>query len=320
MTPDRLLVLVLAAVLSLASSTAVAAQPAEQIEIGGTVTFTTAAPVYLLPDRQRVPLRTLPVGTTAVVERVQDEWIRITFNDVQFGRRTGWVETKFVRATAAPKVSPPPPPPRPGPKPGAAKPQPTRPTASRVRRLSPSGRLFGAVAFDRMTAAESFKAITDSDGLPSFGFGAQGVNLWRRLFLETSVEYSRTDGERVFVFGDEVFKLGIPIKLRLLPIDVVGGWRFPGGRVTPMIGGGVTFVRYEETSEFSDPAENVKEWHTGFTVMGGVEIRLAPQMHLRTEVRYRAYHGALGSGGVSGEFDESTLGGVGAVVKVVFGR
>ena len=66
------------------------------------------APVFLLPDETRTPLRTLPRGTSATVERVQGEWVQITFNDPQLGRRTGWIQRKYVTLSAA--ASPPSPP------------------------------------------------------------------------------------------------------------------------------------------------------------------------------------------------------------------
>ena len=319
MTVHRSATLAAATLLALLSHNAVAAAQ-QRIDVGATVTLTTASPVYLLPDRGRVPLRTLALGTIGVVDRVQPEWVRITFDDPQFGRRTGWVESKFVRVTSPQTMPPPAPPPGPRVAPGTKPGQPARPTAVRGRRVAPTGRLLGTVAFDRMTATESFKAITGSDALPSVGVGAQGINVWRQLFVEGAVEYAWANGERAFVFDGEVFPLGIPVKLRLVPIDLVAGWRFAVGRVAPLVGGGLTVLRYEETSEFSDPAEDVKKWHPGFTALAGVEIQLSPQVHLRPEIRYRAYNGALGSGGVSSPLNESVLGGVGAAIKIVLGR
>ena len=85
-----------------------------------------AAPVYLLPDATRVPLRTLQPGTTATVERVQGDWVQIVFNDPQLGRRTGWIQSKFVTLIAAPP-----------PEPGTVKPQPgVRPPTSQEARQS----------------------------------------------------------------------------------------------------------------------------------------------------------------------------------------
>lgn len=60
-------------------------------------TIVSAAPVYLRPDRQRVPLRTLETGTAVRVLEEAGDWLRIEFRDPQFGPRMGFVERKFVR-------------------------------------------------------------------------------------------------------------------------------------------------------------------------------------------------------------------------------
>lgn len=306
---------------TLSAIPALAQSGSTSFQTGATVVLTSAAPVFLQPDSTRVPLRTLPAGSSAAVERVQNGWVRITFSDPQYGPRTGWIEARFVkldptrpiRSPRAPVPSPDgvsktqPPPPRPAP-------------AARRGRPQPGLRVFGSVAVDRMAAAESFLAITGSETIPSYGGGVQGTNLWRGLFAEFALEYNRTDGERVFVFNREVFPLGIPLKIKTLPLDLVGGWRLPIGRVTPFGGGGATFMRYEEQSDFADAEENIREWHTGFVVLGGVEVRLIEQLHLRGDIRYRRLDDALGVGGVSQEFGETALGGVGGSIKVVFGR
>ena len=126
--------------------------------------------------------------------------------------------------------------------------------------------------------------------------------------------------ERVFVFDNEIFPLGIPLKIKQLPLDLTGGWRFPLGPVTPFAGGGVTFLRYDETSDFADDEERIREWNTGFVALAGVEVRVASNVHVRGDVRYRRLNDAIGVGGVSEEFGESTLGGTGISLKVVFGR
>lgn len=58
--------------------------------------ITAAAPVFLLPDAQRTPLRTLPAGTSVRILQETPEWVRIEFTD-QFGVRVGYVQRKFVR-------------------------------------------------------------------------------------------------------------------------------------------------------------------------------------------------------------------------------
>lgn len=60
-------------------------------------TILSAAPVYLRPDPQRVPLRTLETGTAVRVLEEAGDWLRIEFRDPQFGPRVGYVERKYVR-------------------------------------------------------------------------------------------------------------------------------------------------------------------------------------------------------------------------------
>lgn len=56
-----------------------------------------AAPVYLLPDTTRTPLRTLPAGTTVRVLEEKGDWIRVEFRDNQYGARVGFVQRKHVQ-------------------------------------------------------------------------------------------------------------------------------------------------------------------------------------------------------------------------------
>ena len=54
------------------------------------------APVFLRPDRNRTPLRTLAPGTAVTVVDEQGDWIRVQFNDPQYGSRVGYIEKKYV--------------------------------------------------------------------------------------------------------------------------------------------------------------------------------------------------------------------------------
>jgi hypothetical protein len=58
---------------------------------------TTAAPIYLLPDVTRIPLRTLEVRDYLRIRENQGEWLRVDFQDLQFGVRTGYIQARFVR-------------------------------------------------------------------------------------------------------------------------------------------------------------------------------------------------------------------------------
>ena len=55
------------------------------------------APVFLLPDRNRTPLRVLAPGTSLRIVEENKEWYRVQFSDPQFGPRIGWIERKFVQ-------------------------------------------------------------------------------------------------------------------------------------------------------------------------------------------------------------------------------
>jgi hypothetical protein len=64
----------------------------------GTAAFTiAAAPVYIRPEETRTPLRTLPQGTSVQVLEERGDWLRIEFQDPQWGRRVGYVLRKNVQ-------------------------------------------------------------------------------------------------------------------------------------------------------------------------------------------------------------------------------
>ena len=63
----------------------------------GTGMIVERAPVFLLPDATRKPLRMLEPGTTLRILQQTDEWVRVEFQDSQFGPRQGYVQRKYVR-------------------------------------------------------------------------------------------------------------------------------------------------------------------------------------------------------------------------------
>ena len=61
-----------------------------------------AAPVFVLPDATRTPLRTLAAGTSVRILEEKGDWVRVEFNDQQYGRRVGYVERRFVELRKEP--------------------------------------------------------------------------------------------------------------------------------------------------------------------------------------------------------------------------
>ena len=306
----------------LVSAPATAAQAPEQPRrMAASAVVVTEAPVFLLPDATRKPLRMLPANTSLTVTRTQGEWLEVLFNDPQFGRRTGWIQQKFVKVNPAQPTpaerEPSPPPTRPATEPPAAQPRP----AAAPRVIGVRG--FGTITYDKMTAADSFRAVTDEDTMSFFGGGVQVTNLWQGLFVEVAAERASRDGERVFVGpDDEVFKLGIPLEIKMTPLDVVAGWRSApvSTNVVAYGAGGVSFLKYEETSDFADPGENVDEDYRGLVLIGGVEYSASRWVHVRGEVRYRRFKDAIGAGGASLAFEEDDLGSFGLAIKIAVGR
>jgi hypothetical protein len=70
--------------------------------------------------------------------------------------------------------------------------------------------------------------------------------------------------------------------------------------------------QYRETSSLGSADENVDITDQGQAAFGGVEIRLPRLRYARLglEAQYRSVAGALGTGGVSQVFGDTSLGGV----------
>jgi opacity protein-like surface antigen len=60
-------------------------------------TILSAAPVYLRPDSNLQPLRTLEAGTRVKVLQENGDWIRIEFSDRVLGARIGYVLRKYIQ-------------------------------------------------------------------------------------------------------------------------------------------------------------------------------------------------------------------------------
>jgi hypothetical protein len=60
-------------------------------------TVTAIAPIFLTPDANRTPLRTAAINTTLRVLENNGEWLKVEFQDPQYGRRMGHVQSKNVR-------------------------------------------------------------------------------------------------------------------------------------------------------------------------------------------------------------------------------
>jgi hypothetical protein len=203
---------------------------------------------------------------------------------------------------------------------------------------APGGRavriaVFGYGGVLNLAATQSFDAILGESSGPVVGGGGQVAILkgpLRNVFFQVDASQFEETGERVFVSGGEVFKLGIPQTLTLRPLEFTAGYRYEvvrrgaDGRphaapFVPYAGGGVGIVQFEEHSDFAVTGEDVDERFTSYHVLGGLDVPVWGGLGVGVEAHYRWVPDGLGTGGVSREFNETNLGGATFRVKVGFG-
>jgi hypothetical protein len=175
-------------------------------------------------------------------------------------------------------------------------------------------------------ARDSFDAVGITEKPFLVGGGGEVTNLVRGLFVRGTVERWSATGERAFLPADGPrLGLGIPLTVKMTPIDISAGWRFARlGRgvdaVTPYVGGGAGVLRYEESDPFAEASEKVDEQFTTYHVLAGAELGILSWLGMKVEYRYRAVPDSLGTGGVSKEQGDTSLGGSTMGFAVVLGR
>ena len=199
------------------------------------------------------------------------------------------------------------------------RPRPAAPPQSRGIQIGGYA-MFGRINF---AATESFDAIVGTPLGPIYGGGARiGLPLGG-LFVDIGAWRYRADGERAFVANDEIFKLGIPVEITVTPIELSAGWRFRIRRApkfTPYAAGGLTILKYRETSDFATPSEDADDSFNGYHLNGGVAYKLTQWVGLAGEASWSTVPDAIGESGVSKAFNETDLGGTTVRVKITIGR
>jgi len=184
-------------------------------------------------------------------------------------------------------------------------------------------RVFGEASAQRFSAAHSFDATFGQSVEPFFGGGLQAT-FRDRFFAELGASRFTKAGDRVFVNNGQVYHLGIPLSATITPLELTGGYRFHPRRlrrVAPYLGAGVGWYRYEQTSAFADPSENVDTRKNGFLAVGGAEFRVHRWIALTGDVAYTHIPGILGQDpSVSHEFGETDLGGLAGRFRIVVGK
>ena len=179
---------------------------------------------------------------------------------------------------------------------------------------------FGLISF---TATESFDAILGTTSGPIFGGGARVGLPWGGLFADVGAWRFHGNGERAFVFDGDVIPLGIPVDVTVTPIEISGGWRFrirSLPKLSPYVAGGLTAMKYHESSDGSTSADDVDDTFNGYHVLGGAEYKITRWLGVAGEASWTTVPDAIGESGVSAVFNETDLGGATFRFKITVGR
>lgn len=71
-----------------------------------TATTTVAAPVFLTANENQTPLRVAKEGSVLLLLDLTGDWCHVEFQDPDFGRRVGYIQTKYVRLNTTPSETP----------------------------------------------------------------------------------------------------------------------------------------------------------------------------------------------------------------------
>ena len=254
----------------------------------------------------RSPAAVVKAGSILTVVGERKDWYEVVVPGLDgLQGQTGFIFKSLVGADAGPaspsaRVDPPP----------------VESTqAVRSQRLGFAG--FGQFGYTRFAAQNSFQAITGHGGGPVVGGGAE-VRIGS-LFLGGSIDRYTQTGQRVLVIDREVFGLGVPDTISLVPMTALAGWRFEHAYATPYVGGGIGTVLFKEESPAADPGENTRTRFMSYHAIAGVEFRNG-WVATAFEVEYSRIPDSIGVGGVSAAFQESNLGGVAGRIKILVGR
>jgi len=140
-------------------------------------------------------------------------------------------------------------------------------------------RPFLDVSNEKFLAVKTFDAIFGETSARFWGGGLQVTGWHGRVYGELGAsrlmkKSEQLVGQRVFVSDGKVYKLGIPLRSTVKPVEFTAGYRFNAHpRVIPYVGAGFGSYHYTERSDFADPSENVDVTKRGGIFHAGVELR-----------------------------------------------
>jgi hypothetical protein len=177
--------------------------------------------------------------------------------------------------------------------------------------------------FDMTNARQSAKAVFGS--VPGgYTFGASiRFRAGESLFVGVGGRFFQREGQRAFVAdkNSRPFRLGHPLTLRIIPVYAIVGYRFSDTRkLVPYVGLGPGFTSYRETSIVGGlEVEPISQTKPSGHLLAGFESGRG-SMRFGVEAAYSIVPNSAGVAGVSKVYDESDIGGVTIVGRLVFTR
>lgn len=175
--------------------------------------------------------------------------------------------------------------------------------------------------FDLTNARKSAKALF---GNAAGGFtlgGSVRLGLGDSFFVAGGARYFTREGERVFVPPDKsgVFRLGHPLTLRIVPVYALAGYRFSKKKLVPYLGLGAGITSHREKSVVGGLQEKDSQTKASGHAFGGIEYGQG-RFRFGGELMYSIVPKSIGLGGVSKVYDESDIGGLTVVGRLVYAR
>ena len=174
---------------------------------------------------------------------------------------------------------------------------------------------------DMTNASKSAKAIFDG----SSGGGTVGgfirFGLGQSFFVEAHGRQFQRTGERVFVAdaSSQVFRLGHPLKIRLIPVYGVIGYRFgQNTHFAPYVTVGLGATSYREESNVAGLVETFSATKVSGHGALGLDY-LAGPVRFGVEVGYSTVPNTIGQEGVSKVYAEKDVGGLTVLARLAFG-
>ena len=138
-------------------------------------------------------------------------------------------------------------------------------------------RFYGTFELMSMAASETFEAQGGSSMVPAYGFGAEVLNVWQKLFLRVGYSTGSAEGTRGFVIDGDFVSNGIPLELTVKNFEIGAGWRSYLKKqpwIAWYVAGGLNMASNRQESPDPEPGDNSSKSGNGFVGTVGMEFAL----------------------------------------------